>query len=88
MSSVARHATAIWAVLVAATIASWWLADHNGIGGWTVPALMLIALFKVRFVFLDFMELRDMAGPWRMVFEAWIAACAIAITALYSYAQH
>lgn len=67
-----------WAVLVGLTLASFegsWLGD---------PALAIglvigIALFKVRIVFLRFMEVAD--APWqlRAPLEVWVVALAAGI---------
>jgi hypothetical protein len=43
---------------LAATLANWWLAEHQGVARWTVPLVMLIAAAKARAVALHFMELK------------------------------
>ena len=67
-----RVAHIVWLSLLAATLASWWLAEHQGGARWTVPLVMLIAAAKARAVALHFMELKAAPLAWRLVFEAWV----------------
>lgn len=78
-----RKLTVIWLVLVCATIAGWALAENHGAGRWTVASVMLFALFKARLVFLHFMELKVAPLGWRLIFEAWIAACVAMIVVMH-----
>lgn len=65
--------TGVWLVLVSVTVFSWWLIDaHRVSPAITSVAVLLIAAFKVRLVFLHFMELRAAPLHWRMVFELWV----------------
>lgn len=78
------HATAVWALLAVATLASWWLADGHALAARTATtAALLIAAFKVRLVLLHFMELRHAPLRWRAVFEAWLLLCFGVILAGY-----
>ena len=73
MQPVARHPmTLAWAVLVAATLTVYALAESSAIGRAATVGIVLIAAFKIRLVFLWFMELRSGAMPWRAVAEGWI----------------
>ena len=74
-------ATAIWIVLILATIASWTLGSDHGIGNHTLAsvAILLIAFIKVRLVGLYFMELRDAPTVLGGLFEAY---CVIVCTLL------
>lgn len=81
-----RRITAVWIVLVAATAAIGCLWEQHTRGLLIVPTFLLIAAFKVRLVFLHFMELRVTQPPWRYIFECWIAACTLLIATLYLYA--
>jgi caa(3)-type oxidase subunit IV len=58
--------------LLMATLCSWWMAEHHGAGGWTVPLVMLIAAAKARAIALHFMELKAAPLTWRLVFEGWV----------------
>lgn len=66
-------AIAVWAVLVAATAASWWLGTDHGLHGQDAAsmAVVVVAFLKVRVVGSYFMELRH--APWglRLLFDGW-----------------
>lgn len=78
--------TAVWIALVAWTLAIGLLSEQHTRGLMIVPSLMLIAAFKVRLIFLHFMELKVTRPPWRYIFESWVAVCWLLITGLYLYA--
>jgi hypothetical protein len=75
-----------WFALVAATLGLACLSEHSARGRVVVPLLTFIAAFKVRLVFLHFMELSITRPPWRYIFEGWILVCALLIAGLYLYA--
>lgn len=88
MSDLFRHrATAVWAVLVSATFISWILGASHGAEGAGVRAatavVLVIAFAKVRWVGLDFMELRDAALSLRVAFELWVLGVGCTLVALY-----
>jgi len=67
------HLTGVWLLLVFATAFAWWLVEKHSVGAHLASsAALLIAAFKVRLVFLHFMELRSAPLPWRIAFEAWV----------------
>lgn len=69
----AFHATLIWLLLLAATGLSWWLVERQVLDARLAGSAALgIAAFKVRLVFLHFMELRSAPPRWRLAFEAWL----------------
>jgi hypothetical protein len=69
-----RRITAIWLLLVLATILSWGTALRAGQDSARLASVTVIAVafIKVRFVVLDFMELRTAPLPLRLVFEGWL----------------
>lgn len=73
----------VWLLLVLATGLSWQFGHGLGFGDrhhYATTAVLAIAFVKVRFVLLDFMELRTAPLPLRLVFEAWaVVACATLI---------
>lgn len=81
--SAQRVAGLAWVALVAATLGSWWLAEHHGAGVWTVSLVMSVAAFKVRLVLLHFMELNSAPRAWRLAFGAWTLASVGLIVALW-----
>ncbi|MFT4014654.1 MAG: cytochrome C oxidase subunit IV family protein [Paracoccus sp. (in: a-proteobacteria)] len=74
---------AVWAVLVALSI----LGPVLGVEGrgmlWAEIALLTLAVVKVRFVGLDFMELRHAPRPMRFAFEAYCLVLWGLIVGLY-----
>ena len=74
MNDIVKHPmTFAWAVLVSATLVVYTLAESAASSRALVAGIVLIAGFKMRMVFLWFMELRSGAMPWRLVAEAWVA---------------
>ncbi len=78
--------TAIWALLVLATCLSWesvrgfaWARDPR----LATITVIVIAFLKVRFVALDFMEVRHAPLPLRLFFEIWIVVLAALLIAVY-----
>jgi heme/copper-type cytochrome/quinol oxidase subunit 4 len=77
-----RHpVTAVWLLLIAATLTSWWLGTDHGVSEVQTAGvlILLVAFVKVRFVGLYFMELRHAPLPLRLTFESW---CAVVCTTL------
>jgi hypothetical protein len=73
MSVMTERVTAVWALLMAASCTSTWLLSKGAIDpAIAVVGTFLIAAVKVRFVVLDFMELRNAPLPVRVAFEGWI----------------
>ena len=77
--------TLVWFLLVAATAISWEMGHGAGFSDihWASVSIIVIAFIKVRFVILDFMEIRH--GPiWmRIVGETWCVAIGSALVILY-----
>ncbi|HSV71967.1 MAG TPA: cytochrome C oxidase subunit IV family protein [Methylibium sp.] len=77
--------SAVWALLVAATLLSWGLG--HGLGrqdaGWAGVAILLVTFVKVRFVMLEFMELRGAPRWMRCIGEAWIVLVAALLARLF-----
>ncbi len=80
-----RRITAVWLGLLAATAFSWavghgsWFADPRNAG----MIILAIAFLKIRFVMLDFMELRHAPVGMRAAGEAWAIGIAAVLIALY-----
>jgi hypothetical protein len=58
------RSTAVWAVLVVATLVSWAVGSEHRTGSPIAVIVLGVAMVKVRFVGLDFMELRHARSPW------------------------
>lgn len=79
------RATVIWALLVGATLLSWELGHGLGAQDTRVAGslILVVAMVKVRFVMLDFMEIRH-APPWmRIGAEVWTVGLAALLVALF-----
>ena len=72
MSVLRERVTWVWLGLVLATCATTWgLSKDLFIPAVAVVGNFVIAAVKVRYVMLDFMELRNAPIPVRVAFEAW-----------------
>lgn len=73
-----------WSLLMGLTILTTWVLSKDGVDAQLATVVtLLVAGAKVRWVFLDFMELRD--APWigRVVFELWSVAVPAMMVGLY-----
>ena len=75
--------TRAWGALVMATLVVFALIENDAPARLATVAIVLIAGFKVRLVFLHFMELARGAMPWRMVAEIWVLAVTALILSAY-----
>lgn len=86
MTALVRNpVTAIWALLIAMTLVTWWMGTDHGVEDVQVASvlILLLAFFKVRFVGLYFMELREAPVPLRAIFETWCVAVCAAVVVMY-----
>lgn len=86
MHATTRQATLVWATLMAATLASYCVAEYPGRSSLAVAAILFVAAFKIRLILRHFMELKDGPLPLRLLFDAWTGGCATLIAGLYYYA--
>ena len=76
----------MWLSLVAATLVSWrfgrgfLIHDRREAG----IAILVIAFIKIRYVILDFMEIRRAPLPMRIGAEIWVVAVCTATVLLYT----
>lgn len=74
----------VWLVLIGATIFSWYVG--HGIPGltprWTGVVVVVTACVKMRFVALDFMELRHAPRWLRSTVEGWLVVLCVTLVAL------
>lgn len=71
MKSFQNEFKATWLLLIIATLVSVAIIERLTDVTIAVPIVLLIALFKVRLVFLNFMELRRAPLSLRLIFECW-----------------
>jgi hypothetical protein len=82
-----RRPTAVGAGLVLATLLTWWLGTGHPFSGTSVrlasALAMAVAMAKVHYVAMDFMELRTAALPLRVAFFSWLWGLSFALGAIY-----
>lgn len=72
------RATAIWVVLMAATIVTWTVGENGGAGPAVVGLLFAIAFAKGALIILDYMALRRAPLIWRVLTLGWMTlVCAL-----------
>jgi parvulin-like peptidyl-prolyl isomerase len=73
----------VWVVLVAATIVSWAVGSDHGPGSAVAVVVLAVAAIKVRFVGLDFMELRNAPLRLRAIFEGYCVVLWSVLAGMY-----
>lgn len=75
-----ERVTKVWLGLMMATcVSTWMLAKDAFSPAVAVVGIFLIAAVKIRFVMLDFMELRNAPVAVRTAFEVWIGVVTVLI---------
>lgn len=77
------RSTYVWLALVVVTVVSWAVGAEHGIGSTVAVIVLALALVKVRFVGLDFMELRTAPQMLRGVFEAYCVILWVVLAGMY-----
>jgi heme/copper-type cytochrome/quinol oxidase subunit 4 len=84
MSVLRERVTWVWLGLMMLTcVTTWGLSKNLFSPTVAVIGIFLIAAVKVRYVMLDFMELRQAPLPVRAAFEAWPVVVAAMILGLW-----
>ncbi len=83
LSLLRARSTFVWLALVAFTILSWALGADHEVGSGVAVVVLALAVIKVRFVGLDFMELRNAPLLLRGVFEAYCVILWIVLAGMY-----
>lgn len=80
-----RRIHVVWAVLVAATVGSWFVGSGHAAAGHAVAtlAVLSIAFAKVRLVGIHFMEIGTAPRWLRAAFEGYVVVVLVALVALY-----
>lgn len=79
---ISHRFTAVWAILVIATITGTGTSIHYT-GGVAFAIIMLVAMAKAHLIIHHYMELRDAPLYWRRVFAGLIAASGAIIIVLH-----
>jgi Prokaryotic Cytochrome C oxidase subunit IV len=77
------RSTVVWAALVGATVVSWALGAEHGTGSLIAIVVLGVAMIKVRFVGLDFMELRHAPLLLRAAFECYCVVLWCLLAGMY-----
>jgi heme/copper-type cytochrome/quinol oxidase subunit 4 len=82
----ATRTTLVWALLVAVTAVSWSIGHAAGIGSPRAAgmAVLILAIFKVRLVLLEFMELRHAPRPLCWLAQGWAVLVCGVLLALFA----
>lgn len=78
--------TVVWAALMAATVVSWALGSHGAEDGAIelgAAVALFIAFVKVRYVGLEFMELREADPVLRRCFTSWVLIVGTTVLVLH-----
>jgi hypothetical protein len=75
-----ERVTLVWVALMVATCVTTWVLSKDAFSPQVaVVGTFVIAGLKVRWVMLDFMELRRAPRPAQVVFQCWIVAVTVMI---------
>lgn len=79
---------AVWGLLVAATLLSFWLGADHGISSDNTRTIVIIvvAFIKLRLIGLYFMELREAPTKLRSAFEGYCLAACATLIGFYAFA--
>ena len=77
------RSTIVWLGLVIVTLVSFTVGADHGIGSGVALWVLALALIKVRYVGLDFMELREAPLILRGIFETYCLALWLVLAGMY-----
>ncbi|BBZ70326.1 cytochrome C oxidase subunit IV family protein [Mycobacterium paraseoulense] len=83
VSLLRARSTLVWLLLVVVTLLSWALGADHGVGSTVAVVVLGLAVVKVRFVGLDFMELRTAPLILRALFEAYCIMLWMVLAGMY-----
>ncbi|MBL8471562.1 MAG: cytochrome C oxidase subunit IV family protein [Rhodocyclaceae bacterium] len=76
-----------FALLLAATAATFLIGETGAAGGGALAGLLILMFAKGRLVVLDFMGLRAVRGYWRLLLPGWLLLVALLIAIAFRAAQ-
>lgn len=89
MSALHQRVTKVWlALMVLTAVTTWGLSTDLFSPAVAVTGTFLIAAVKVRFVMLDFMELRHAPIRVRIAFQSWLAVVVALILGMWLLAPN
>lgn len=79
-----KRISIVWVLLMVATCITTWGLSKDGVAPLAAAVgIVVLAALKVRYVILDFMEIRNAPIPLRTILEAWPVIVGIGILAFY-----
>lgn len=77
--------TAIWLLLIVATLLAWAMGHGIGLGNpmHAGIAIIVVSMIKFRFILFEFMELRGAPAAMRLVGELWVLVLAAVLVGLF-----
>lgn len=83
LSLLRARSTVVWLALVLVTIVSWAVGADHQLGSGVAVVVLALAMIKVWFVGLDFMELRNAPMMLRGAFEAYCVVLWLVLAGMY-----
>jgi hypothetical protein len=77
------RSTVVWLGLIIVTLVSFTVGADHGVGSGVALWVLALALIKVRYVGLDFMELRDAPLLLRGAFEGYCVVLWLVLAGMY-----
>ncbi len=80
-----RRIDTLWAAMLVATAASWWIGEAGlwAVAAWPLLVVFGLSLFKGLVIALDFMELRGAPAVWRRFVVVWLLFVITVVVALH-----
>lgn len=81
-----KYLVTIWLALIGVTLLSWeaGTANTSATPTWLVVSILLLTFTKVRFVVLDFMEVRHAPIQLRILLSVWVVLTCLALILGYT----
>jgi hypothetical protein len=83
LSLLRARSTLVWLALILVTVVSWAVGAKHGTGSAVAVFVLGLAAIKVRFVGLDFMELRNAPLLLRAMFESYCVVLWLVLSGMY-----
>ncbi|BBZ70565.1 MULTISPECIES: cytochrome C oxidase subunit IV family protein [Mycobacterium] len=83
LSLLRARSTPVWLALILVTILSWMLGAKHETGSAIAILVLGLAIVKVRFIGLDFMELREAPLILRVMFEGYCVVLWLVLSGMY-----
>lgn len=78
----------LWALMIILTISTYGIGKLGYGGTYVVMFLLLTAVIKSSIIIGDFMEVRGVSLPWRIIMYGWLWVVTITIAVTYMIGIH